>query len=199
MPAEFEVILLAAGLSRRMGNANKLLLRFGETSLITRVAGRYCALGLRVTVVLGHEADGIRATLGNLPLKTVLNSDYVAGQDSSILTGLGAIHADGPGVLMSVGDLPLLETSDISQLCDAFLKSARDRIFMPCHNGQRGHPVILPADIARDLKATMSLPRTYMTAHPGRVKKVNTLNAHYTTDLDTQDDMTRLNEDLRLH
>ena len=57
-------IVLAAGESRRMGSANKLLLPFGETTLIEHVVRtvRQSEAG-DVIVVLGHEADRVRAVL----------------------------------------------------------------------------------------------------------------------------------------
>ena len=65
--ADIAVILLAAGESRRMGEANKLLLPVGGEPLVRRTARLLASIdNARVTVVLGHEADEVRAALAGI-------------------------------------------------------------------------------------------------------------------------------------
>lgn len=57
-------IVLAAGLSRRMGNENKLLLPFGQsTILLTTLLNILSAKIGETLVVVGHEAQNVQATL----------------------------------------------------------------------------------------------------------------------------------------
>ena len=66
--ADRQVILLAAGESRRMGVPNKLLLEIGGVPLVRRTAEALAAIpDADVTVVLGHEADEIGAALTGVP------------------------------------------------------------------------------------------------------------------------------------
>ena len=175
-----------------MGAVNKLLLDWQGEPLIRRSAARYCALGMSVNIVLGHEADAVKAALDGLPVSTVLNEAHMTGQKSSVLAGLTAAKAEGDGVIMALGDQPLLQTDDISALCDAFLQSDKTRIVLPHFKGQRGNPVLLPALIARRLKEEQTLPRAYMDQHPAKVHVFEAANPHFTTDLDTPEDLARL-------
>lgn len=187
-----EVILLAAGHSKRMGTANKLLVDWQGEPLIRRSAARYCALGMPVNIILGHEADAVKAALNGLPVSTTLNQAHMTGQQSSILAGLSAAKAQGDGVMMALGDQPLLQTDDIAALCEAFLQSDKTCIVLPQYKGQRGNPVLLPALIARRLKDAQALPRAYMDQHPDAVHIFEAANTHFTTDLDTPEDLARL-------
>ncbi len=61
-------VLLAAGLSRRMGERNKLLIEIGGEPLVRRTAKVYLAAGVDVHAVLGFEAREVRAALEGLPI-----------------------------------------------------------------------------------------------------------------------------------
>ena len=61
--ARIGAILLAAGASRRMGAANKLLLPVDGVPMVARVAATISRAGLPTVVVLGHEAERVRAAL----------------------------------------------------------------------------------------------------------------------------------------
>ena len=53
-------ILLAAGESRRMGAANKLLLDFGGAPVVRRTAENILAAGIaELVVVLGHQGEAV--------------------------------------------------------------------------------------------------------------------------------------------
>ncbi|MDP6295175.1 MAG: NTP transferase domain-containing protein, partial [SAR324 cluster bacterium] len=57
-------VILAAGESRRMGVQNKLLLKIGTEVLIRKFVKSVCASAVdEVLVVLGHEAEKIKAVL----------------------------------------------------------------------------------------------------------------------------------------
>ena len=67
-------ILLAAGESLRMGEVNKLELLVDGMPLLRRTAEMLLASNLKkVVVVLGHEAEKMRAILKGLPLNFVEN------------------------------------------------------------------------------------------------------------------------------
>ena len=189
--AQFETVLLAAGLSMRMRPSNKLLITVDKTPLIYHSARLYCDLGMKVSVIVGHEAQDIETALGDLPVKIILNTDYAAGQNTSIRAGLAAAPLQGEGLLMALGDQPLLESADISALCEAFLKTPRNSILVPWFDGKRGNPALLPIKIARQLRTKNMLPRAFMDANPQRVEHYDAPNAHFTTDLDTPEDVER--------
>ena len=104
-PLEVAGVILAAGASRRMGpGRNKLLLRLESESLVHRAARRASDAGLApLVVVLGHEADLVRAELADLPCDFKLNLDFTGPTSGSLHKGLERLP---PGVGAAVVMLP---------------------------------------------------------------------------------------------
>jgi molybdenum cofactor cytidylyltransferase len=85
----FGAIILAAGLSRRMEDRNKLLLPIHGKPMIQHVVETYiAALNGQICVVTGFESDKIKAALDGLPIQFVHNADFEAGQPFSVRAGL---------------------------------------------------------------------------------------------------------------
>ena len=112
-------VILAAGASRRMGN-NKLLLELEGESLIRRAAKRALAAGLSpVVVVLGHEADRLRAELRDLALAFALNPAYTGPTSGSLHQGLNALGSDVDAVVVMLGDMVRVTTETLAMLIAA--------------------------------------------------------------------------------
>ncbi len=128
-------ILLAAGLSSRMGR-NKLLLPWRGMTVIENTLLSVLPLSERVIVVTGHEREKIESILKDYPVEFVYNSEYEKGQRGSTLKGIEAVGDDDFSVLPS--DLPLLGVEDNESL---FSSLERSPIVRPAHNSIPGHPV----------------------------------------------------------
>ena len=69
-------VILAAGESRRMGT-QKLLLPFGETTVVGAVVGTACASRVdRVLAVLGADRDALRQELEPLGIDFAINENF---------------------------------------------------------------------------------------------------------------------------
>ena len=80
-------ILLAAGLSRRMGAQNKLLLPVHGVPLVRYVVDTdTSAIDGPVLVVLGHQAEHVAAALAGSSAERVFNPHYADGQLTSVST-----------------------------------------------------------------------------------------------------------------
>ncbi len=144
-------ILLAAGSSRRMGD-NKLLLQAEGQPMVRRAAVLCQAGGLSpIIAVLGHQAAQVEQALADLPVRCVLNEDFATGMASSLTTGLAALPADAPAVLVCLGDMPRITLDDVFALCAAFAPEEGRAICIPVHDGRRGNPVLLGRQIFADL------------------------------------------------
>jgi molybdenum cofactor cytidylyltransferase len=140
-------IILAAGMSTRMGQ-NKLLLSFQGKTLIARAVDTLLASEMdEVIVVLGHEAEKVRAQLGGKPVRLVHNPDYRDGLSTSVRVGVRAVSPQVEGIMIYLADQPLLEPADVNFMVKAFAlaKDANKSIVVPLFHGQRGNPVILNA------------------------------------------------------
>jgi molybdenum cofactor cytidylyltransferase len=142
-------LLLAAGQSRRMGGPNKLLAEILGSSpgtgvpMVARVAQRLLASRARpIVAVLGNRADEIDAALGRLPVERVRNPDFADGLSTSLKRGLAALPEDLDGVVVCLGDMPLISGRHIDRLIAAFNPLEGRAIVVPTRHGKRGNPVL---------------------------------------------------------
>ena len=136
-------LLLAAGQSRRMGGPNKLLAEIEGVPMVARVAQRLLASRARpIVAVLGNRADEIDAALGRLPVERVRNPDFADGLSTSLRRGLAALPADLDGVVVCLGDMPLISGRHLDRLVAAFNPLEGRAIVVPTRRGKRGNPVL---------------------------------------------------------
>ncbi len=190
-PLKVAAVLLAAGLSSRMGARNKLLIDIEGEPLVRRTALTYLAAGADVHVVVGHEAEAVRAALADLPLTFVDNPRFAEGQQTSVRAGLDSLPQGYDAILVALGDQAALTPADIRGLLRAFAKSDRDRILIPFHNGQRGNPVLFPADIVAEIRAggRNAACRKFIDANPQLTRHFEAASDHFTVDIDTPEDL----------
>src|SRR5258706_2460973 len=135
-------LLLAAGQSSRMGS-NKLLAEVEGRPMVARVAQRLLSSHARpIIAVLGNEADRVDAALGRLPVERVRNPAFAEGLSSSLKRGLAALPPDIDGVIVCLGDMPLVAGRDLDRLIAAFNPLEGRAIIVPTRRGKRGNPVL---------------------------------------------------------
>ncbi len=145
-------IILAAGLSTRMGEP-KQLLPFGDSTVIETVIDNLLGSKLNeVIVVVGHQADKIQAHIHHKPVKVVFNPRYQEGMLTSAQCGVGAISAAADAFAMTLVDLPLITPDLVNLVIDAYVQ-AEGGIAVPSYNYRRGHPVIFNRRYAAEIVA----------------------------------------------
>lgn len=141
-------LVLAAGLSRRMAPRNKLLLPAGGGGpMVAQVSANCCAAGIAdVIVVLGHQAEqveaAVRAGVGGQTILFVRAENYAAGLSASLRAGILALPADVAGVLVCLGDMPLVSPRIIARLAAAYDPEQGRVIVVPSCHGRLGNPVL---------------------------------------------------------
>lgn len=136
-------VVLAAGRSTRMGS-NKLLAPFGDAPLLCRMLDAVLASQARpVVVVTGHEAEAVRAAIGERPVTIAHNPDYASGMASSLKAGLAAVDDPVDGAIVCLGDMPLVGAAHINRLIAAFNPTEGRTICLPVREGRRGNPVLI--------------------------------------------------------
>lgn len=116
------IVVLAAGMSRRFGTQNKLLIDWDGEPLIRRVVRTALGLGGRsfsepeVIVVTGHEASELEEALEDLPVTFARNARYEEGMGTSIAAGVCSASAGAAGFLFIPGDMPRLRPDTLARL-----------------------------------------------------------------------------------
>jgi molybdenum cofactor cytidylyltransferase len=98
-------IVLAAGASRRMGR-NKMLLTLDGEPLVRRAAWRALAAGCSpVIVVIGNEAEQVRAALDGVACTCVENPEFTGPTTTSLHVGLRQLPGDVDAVVVILADM----------------------------------------------------------------------------------------------
>ncbi len=192
-------VLLAAGLSRRMGERNKLLIEIGGEPLVRRTAKVYLAAGADVYAVLGFEAGKVRAALAGLPIRFVMNPDYEEGQQTSVRAGAENIPPGYDTILVALADQAALTPADIAGLLDAFASCGGERIIVPFFQGLRGNPVAFPARLAAGVRASgkNAVSRAFIDNNPQLIEQFEAGHERFIIDIDTPEDLTSFGKETR--
>ena len=180
-------LVLAAGRSSRMGEANKLLCPIdGQPMLLYAVNAALASCCVQTMVVSGHQHQAIEALVAGYPVSLVRNSDYREGMSSSLRCGLRALPPDLDGVVVLLADMPRVTTAHIERLIDAFAAD-RSAIIVPERGGRRGNPLLWPR---RRFAALLALTgdngaRQLLEAYVAEVRRVTIDDEAIFTDVDT--------------
>ena len=190
-------LLLAAGQSRRMGGPNKLLAEIDGVPMVTRVAQRLLAARARpIIAVLGNQAEMVDAALGKLPVERVRNPEFAAGLSTSLKRGIAALPPDLDGVIICLGDMPLISGRHLDRLIAAFNPLEGRAIIVPTRRGKRGNPVLWSkrffpemAEIAGDVGA-----KHLIGEHAELVAEIEMDDDAVLVDIDTPDALDAFRE-----
>ncbi len=192
--AEVAAIILAAGLSRRMGAQNKLLLPVNGVPMIRHVVTQYrAAITGPITVVIGHDAPLVEAALAGIDAICVTNTGYASGRQSSVAFGLQ--HCPPADVvLIGLGDQPLLCARDICDLLEAHRAGDQGKISVPTQGDTRGNPIVIPSKCRPLLTADPARPGCMRITreNPELVQKLSLTADGFFTDVDTPAAYTNL-------
>lgn len=196
MTCTVEGIILAAGLSTRMGAA-KLTLELDGVPVIARVVRAALASSLsRVILVVGPDSAGLILALGSLAedvrLSRVVNPTPERGMSGSLHAGVCAVQPDAVAAMVILADQPFLSAEVIDGLVAAYCHH-REKIVRPGVRGRTTTPVIFPADLFPQLLATRGDVggRDVVNRNRDRVVEIEMGSAYDDTDLDTPADLKK--------
>ncbi|MGE3956724.1 MAG: NTP transferase domain-containing protein [Vicinamibacterales bacterium] len=191
-------VVLAAGLSTRMGGRPKGLLAFDQRdSFVSRIVRTFNEAGVDdVVVVVGHEADRVAAAVGEsgLPARVIRNPDYQQGQFTSVLAGLDAI--DRPGVdafFLALVDAPLFSAGTVAALRARF-ETVGAPVVRAVRGHTHGHPVLIGRALFDALRRTDPAhgAKPIVRAHASAAGDVAVDDAGAFVDVDTPEDYAAL-------
>jgi len=159
-PLSFGVIILAAGQSRRMGRP-KLLLPWGETSVLGHLIGQWRSLGAKqIAAVCAPGDDAMRAEMDRLGFavrERIINPAPGRGMFSSIQTAAQwpERNRDLTHWVIVLGDQPQLRLETLQALIK-FSAMCPSKVCQPRYAGHRQHPVVLPRHVLARLASSSS-------------------------------------------
>jgi len=175
---------------------DKLMLPWGRRTVFEKCLDTLLQSELKEVVVVLRPRN--RAFEGRIKryrafkrkkIKVAVNSDYQRGMSSSILRGLKYVDPRSEGILIALGDQPLLKARTINALIHAF-GHGEGKIVVPFYNGRRGNPILFDRSYVkglRKLRGDMG-GRRILERHPDKVLKVQTKSAAVVKDIDSWDE-----------
>ncbi len=183
-------LVLAAGAGRRFGGTKQLASLRGRPLLSHAVDHALCVPALDpMVVVLGHDADAVRAGVPELAgVRVVLAADWEAGQAASLRAGIAAL-GDVDAAVVLLGDMPFVTAQVIAEVLDGDL--SRHDAVRATYGGVPGHPVLLTRrllDRAGELEGDAGF-RVLLDGQ--RVRAFEAGHLADPTDIDTREELAR--------
>jgi len=193
MKPRIGAVILAAGMSSRMGES-KQLLRLGEATVLDQVVNN--VRGSRVdeiVIVLGHQAETIKQSIVTESLKVVVNESYRQGMGTSLRVGLSALPSEVGAALIVLADQPFVRSATLDQILDHYEQTSA-QIVIPTYKGFRGNPVLLDRCVFSEVMALQGDIgcRAIFGNHLEGIVKVPVEDVGILFDLDSKEDFARL-------
>ncbi len=185
-----EGIILAAGLSSRVGT-NKLVLNIDGVTVIEK-----CILGMydicsRIIVVSGHRAEDIKNILDKYPkVELIYNSSYKDGMFSSVKKGLANVKEER--FFLIPGDYPLVSKETYGKML-----KLDEEIVIPIYNGKRGHPLLMKSYLIKELFTDGSCKTLRDFVRNRGFTPIYVRDSGILKDIDTMEDYISIIKDLK--
>ena len=191
-------IVLAAGQSSRFHagggpDLTKLVAKLDGKPIVRRVVEAALATKARpVVVVTGYARDSVEDAVADLDVGFAFNPNFASGLASSLSVGLLAAPRDVAGVLVLLGDMPLIEARLADALIEAFLAREGGLAAIPLTESRRGNPVLLGRGLfeaAMRLKGDEGARKLIAALNEGELVEVEASDMGVTFDVDTPEDL----------
>jgi molybdenum cofactor cytidylyltransferase len=190
-------VILAAGMSTRMGEA-KQLVRFGNNTLLGQTLKNVSAAHVdEVVLVLGFAAESIKSQFSAEKIKIVVNEAYREGMAGSLREGISALSEEMNAALIVLGDQPLVQPETLDRIIDQYRRSSSPsgaQIVIPTYKGFRGNPVLLDRSVFSEvmaLKGDMGC-RAIFGSHLEGIVTIAVDDIGVLLDIDNKSDLEKL-------
>ena len=147
-----DCFILAAGMSKRMGNENKLLKKIYNNTILNQTLNNHIESKIHnINLILGHQKDIILKHIEQNKIFIIENNNFKSGMLSSILKINENINEETTGILISLADMPFVTSEDINKLIKIFNENNQKIICIPENKEKLGNPILLPKEIYKDL------------------------------------------------
>jgi molybdenum cofactor cytidylyltransferase len=184
-------IVLAAGMSRRMGKSKVLLPWTKRKTIIEHIIEQLILSRIdHITVVTGYRGDEVGALAEKMGVHVIHNPFYETGEMlSSLKVGLQAMPAQMAAALIVLGDQPRLQPRVMGQVLMTYAEGQGD-IVAPSYQMRRGHPILIARRYWPELVALPEggAPRDVINNYQDHIAYVNVDTDSILGDVDTLQD-----------
>jgi CTP:molybdopterin cytidylyltransferase MocA len=185
-------VILAAGLSSRMGSF-KPLLPWGKQTVIESCINYLRDGGVdSIVVVAGHREEDIRRRLASASVTFAVNADPASAMSASIEAGVRQLPSDADATFITPADYPAISPAIVSAITTEWTHGFR--LIKPTYRDRGGHPVLIDLSLRSELlslEPTRSL-KDLFAAHQDEVRRLAVNSPYIARDIDTWDDYRAL-------
>ena len=195
-----DAVVLAGGASRRLGRPKQLADVGGKPVIVhvveSIVESRACE---RIAVMLPPDPDvaqGIRQALAGRRVTFTENGEAGSPMLHSVKLGIAALPTPLQGILIALGDQPLVLPETIAAICR---RSRRDGVTIPKFEGRSGHPVVIGTLILGDVLAipAASSLKDFIDSRRSLIRSISVIDNGTVMDVDTPEDLEAVREAYR--
>ena len=196
MEAKIVGLVLAAGSSKRMGNLNKLIAEVKGKPMLNHILDALSSIKLEdILIVTGHQNKKVEEVITNENAKIIYNPDHKKGLSSSLKRGLDALPKNTDGILVCLGDMPLITHEIIEKLILSFDPVEGRSICIPVVGRKRGNPVLWSSKFFPDIKKISGDigAKTLLDKYSDEVYEVPINQDEILIDIDTPEGLDSIN------
>ncbi|WP_298917987.1 nucleotidyltransferase family protein [uncultured Roseobacter sp.] len=193
--SDLPIILLAAGQSRRMRGADKLLEDVDGMPLLRRQANMACMVTCGpILVALPPPPHPRYQCLDGLGVNRVAVRDAAEGMNASLRTAFAALPEKTDAAMLVLADLPELTPDDLNTVLQAVDLNSDNLIWRGAtEDGKPGHPIVFSAKLFPEI-ATLTGDdgaRAVVSEFEDQVELVTLPGSRARMDLDTPEEWAK--------
>ncbi|MDZ4669370.1 MAG: selenium cofactor biosynthesis protein YqeC [Phototrophicales bacterium] len=184
-------IVLAAGLSSRMGQSKILLPWSDDKTIIEHITDQLIRARIeQIHIITGHLANEVKTVLDPYDITLTYNRAYKSGEMlSSIKAGLRAMPREVSACFVVLGDQPRLNARVLNDLQMHYAEHGGD-LLIPSFQMRRGHPILIGRKYWHEIlmlndKSTL---RDFIIKHEAHIQYIPVESDSILRDVDTPQD-----------
>jgi len=187
-------VILAAGLSTRMGDF-KPLLSIGPRTLLGHTISLFKTSGVEdIVVVKGHRSGELEQELNRYHCRSVLNENFTDGMFSSVQSGVKALASAHDAFFLLPVDIPLVQQRTVGTLLMALDQDPSTLVFYPEYRFRRGHPPLIRAELIAEILSFNGQGglQTLLRRYHQHARNILVNDPFILLDIDTQNELIYL-------
>lgn len=188
-------VVLAAGMSRRMGQAKMTMPYRGSTVLGTVLTVLHSAGVSPLIPVIGGARQAVEVVIDELHFPVIKAVNPAPGESEmldSLQIGMASLPADLDAFLVVIGDQPQIQASVVERILAEYRQTGSPLI-IPSYQMRRGHPWLVGKEYWDELRNLPSgkTMRDFLNQNQERIQYLTVETPSILADLDTPEDYRR--------
>ena len=195
-------IILAAGMSKRMGKPKLLLLLNSKTVICHTLEAVTRTHFSTIQVITGQYDTEIQEQLNKYPsIEAIYNSDFSKGMATSLKHGIRQVEGKVDAAVIFLADQPFVSHIVVQSLIQTYFSGNRNEtlIVRPCYQGELGHPVLIDKSIFHEFNTITGDigGKHILKKFKNQTKIVHFKNRYWGKDIDTPEDLIEMKKYLK--